>query len=115
MLKFEQFIETIDKLEEANILVLSLELRLFTHMGEKFSTVSEIAKKVKAPKEGIAALLNALVSIGAAKKQKKLFANTSVTYKYFCEKSPHYKRGTVFLRKENRNEWSERGNGIERH
>jgi ubiquinone/menaquinone biosynthesis C-methylase UbiE len=105
MLKFEQFIEMTDKLEEANILISALELRMFTHLGKKFCSVTEIAKKLKAPKEGIEAILNALVAIGAARKQKGQFANTSETYKNFCESSPHYKKGTVFLRKENRSEW----------
>jgi len=105
MLKFEQFIEMTDKLEEANILISALELRLFTHLGKKFSSAAAIAKKLKTPKEGVEAILNALVAIGAAKKQKSLFANTSETYKYFCESSPHYKKGTVFLKKDSRSEW----------
>ncbi len=105
MLKFEQFVEMIDKLEEANILTSALELRVFTHLEKKLCSASDIAKKLKAPEEGVEALLNALAAIGAARKQKGRFANTSETYKHFCELSPHYKKGTVFLRKENRSEW----------
>jgi SAM-dependent methyltransferase len=105
MLKFEQFIEMTDKLEEANILISALELRMFTHLGKKFGSAASIAKKLKAPKEGVEAILNALVAVGAARKQKSLFANTSETYKYFCESSPHYKKGTVFLKKDSRSEW----------
>ena len=105
MLKFEQMIEMTDRLEEANILLVALELKAFTHFGKKFFSATEIAKKMNAPKEGVEALLNALTAMGATRKQKGSFANTSETYKYFCESSPHYKKGTVFLRKENRNEW----------
>ncbi len=105
MLKFDQMIKMIDGLEEANILIAAFELRMFTHLGKKFSSASEIAKRMKAPKEGVEALLNSLAAMGAAKKQKNQFANTSETYKHFCETSPHYKKGTVFLKKENRGEW----------
>jgi ubiquinone/menaquinone biosynthesis C-methylase UbiE len=105
MLKFDQIIKMIDGLEEANILTAALELRLFTHLGKKFSSASEIARKMKVPKEGVEALLNSLAAMGAAKKQKNQFANTSETYKHFCEASLHYKKGTVFLKKENRGEW----------
>ena len=104
-MKFKQFVEMIDKLEESNILMCALELNIFTHLEKKFFSAAQIAKKIKAPKVGIEALLNALVAIGAARKQKGLFANTSEMYKHFCKTSYYYKKGTVFLKKENRNEW----------
>lgn len=105
-LKFEQFINKIDQLEEANILMAALEFRVFTFLGKKRLTHLTLAKKAGLHPEGTEALLNALVSLGAIKKIGKSFTNTIDSYKYLCEHSPHYKRGTVFLKKENRDEWS---------
>jgi ubiquinone/menaquinone biosynthesis C-methylase UbiE len=106
-LNFEQFINKIDQLEEANILMAALEFRIFTHLGKKRLTHTTLAKKARLQPEGAEALLNALASLGAIKKTGNSYSNAPDSYKYFCEHSPHYKRGTVFLRKENRDEWSE--------
>lgn len=105
-LKFEQFISKIDQLEEANILIAALQFRIFTHLGKRALTYQALAKKAGLQPEGAEALLNALVSMGAIKKVGKTFSNTPEGFKHFCEHSPDYKKGTVFLRQENRDEWS---------
>ncbi len=105
-LSFDQFVKKIDQLEEANILLAALEFRVFTHLEKNFLTHLSFAKKAGIDSEGAESLLNALASIGAIKKTGNKFSNTSESYKHLCERSPHYKRGTVFLRKENRDEWS---------
>ncbi len=106
-LNFNQFVDKIDQLEEANILIAALEFRIFTHLGKKALTYQALAKKADLHSGGAEALLNALASLGAIKKKGKAFANTPESFKHFCEQSPHYKRGTVFLRKANRDEWSD--------
>ena len=113
-LSFDQFVDKIDQLEEANILIAALELRIFTHLGKKAWTYQSLAKKARLHSEGAEALLNALVSLGAIKKKGNTFTNTSEGFKHFSETSPHYKRGTVFLRKENRDEWSKLMNLIKK-
>ncbi len=105
MLKFQDIIDKIDQLEEANILLAALEFRIFTHLGKKGLTASVLARKSKTQSEPLERLLNALTGLGALKKQNNTFLNTTETYKHFCEDSPHYKRGHVMLRKENRDEW----------
>ncbi len=105
-LDFDQFVNKIDQLEEANILIAALQFRVFTHLGKRGLTHQTFAKKAKIHPEGADALLNALVALGALKKTKNTFANTAESFKHFCEHSPEYKKGTVFLRKENRDEWS---------
>ena len=105
-LSFEQLVNKIDQLEEANILIAALEFRVFTHLGKRSLTSWALAKKSKIHPEGAEALLNALVSLGALRKSENTFANTSDSFRHFCEHSPQYKLGTVFLRKENRDEWS---------
>ena len=106
-LDFDQFVNKIDQLEEANILMAALEFRVFTHLGKRCLTSRTFAKKAEIHPEGAEALLNALVSLGALKKSGNTFANTAESFRHFCEHSPKYKKGTVFLRKENRDEWSQ--------
>jgi ubiquinone/menaquinone biosynthesis C-methylase UbiE len=105
-LSFEQFLNKIDQLEEANTLIASLKFRVFTHLGKRNLTSITLAKKAGINPEGAEALLNALVSLGALKKNGNTFSNTNESFKHFCEKSPDYKVGTIFLRMENRDEWS---------
>ena len=107
MLTFNQFIEKIDQLEEAKVLIAALQLRIFTLIGKKGLSLKKICWQANTHSEGTEPLLNALVAMGALKKIGKEFFNTSVTYKNFCESSKDYKKGIVMLRKEHRNEWEQ--------
>ena len=111
-LSFEHFIKKIDQLEEANILIAALEFRLFTHLGKKTLSSQSLANKAGLSLEGAEVLFNALASLGAIRKIGSSFANTPHSYKNLCEHSPNYKKGTIFLRKENREEWSKLTNVI---
>jgi ubiquinone/menaquinone biosynthesis C-methylase UbiE len=106
LLKFEQFLNKIDQLEEAYILIASLKFRIFSHLGKRGLTSRTLAKKADIDPEGAEALLNALVSLGALKITGNSFHNTAESFKHLCESSPEFKMGTVFLRLENRDEWS---------
>jgi SAM-dependent methyltransferase len=106
MLKFDQIIQKIDQLEEANILLAALELKVFSILNKKFLSAKAIALKAKTQPWETEQLLNALVAMGALTKKNGLFKNTSETYKHLCEKSPHFKKGFVRLRQENRDEWA---------
>lgn len=105
MLSFKQIIEKIDHLEEANILLAALELRVFSILKQKTLSSRVVANKAGSQPAETEILLNALVAIGALSKINGRFKNTSETYKHFCESSPDYKRGMVRLRSENRDEW----------
>ncbi len=106
MLKFKQIIEKIDQLEEANILLAALELQVFSILDKNLLSAKATAKKAGSSPHETEALLNALVAMGALGKKGALFKNTSETYKHLCETSPHYKKGFVRLRHENRDEWA---------
>ncbi len=106
MLNFQQIIQKIDQLEEANILLASLELKIFSILDKKLLSAQAIAKKAGSQPWETEQLLNALVAMGALSKKAGLFKNTSETYKHLCETSPHFKRGFVRLRQENRDEWA---------
>ncbi|PIQ95508.1 MAG: methyltransferase, partial [Nitrospinae bacterium CG11_big_fil_rev_8_21_14_0_20_56_8] len=106
MLSFNQIVETIDRLEEANILLAALEFRIFTHLGKERLSPRTVARRAGTHEEGTDLLLHALAAMGALKKRGDRFENTAETYRHFCATSPDYKKGTVRLRRENRDEWS---------
>lgn len=106
MLKFDQIIQKIDQLEEANILLAALELNVFSILDKKLLSAQAIAKKAVSQPLEMELLLNALVAMGALSKKNRQFKNTPETYRHLCETSPHYKKGFVKLRQENRDEWA---------
>lgn len=105
MLSYKQILDKIDQLEEAHVLMAALELGIYSVLEKKWMTAKAVSGKAGTNREGTAALLNALAAMGALRKRGDRFANTSETYRHFCASSPHYKKGTVMLRKENRDEW----------
>ncbi|MBI4389843.1 MAG: methyltransferase domain-containing protein [Nitrospinae bacterium] len=105
MMTFRQIVETIDRLEEAHVLLAALELKIFTALEKKQLTSEEVARAAKTHAPATETLLDALSAMGALRKRGKKFANTPETYKHLCETSKDYKKGIVMLRKENRKEW----------
>ncbi len=106
MLTFDEIVDKIDQLEEANILLAALELKLFSILDKQALTADEVAQKADIDREATGPFLNALAAMGALRKTKDRFKNTSETYKHLCETSRHYKRGIVYLRGQNRDEWA---------
>ena len=106
MLTLKQFTDTIDRLEEARILMAALEFRIFSILRQKKMTSSEVARQSKTKKGEMEALLNALTAMKALKFHKGRYSSAPQMYKYFCEDSPHYLRGTAFLKLEKNDEWA---------
>jgi len=107
VLTYKKFVDTIDALEDARVLLSGLEFDVFSVLDKKQMTVKQVAQKTRTVEEGMEALLNALVALGALKKTKTgRFANTSEMYKHFCRSSPHYKKGTAYLKLEKNDEWA---------
>ena len=106
MLTLEKFLERVDGLEEARILLAALEFKIFTVLDRKKMTSRQIALKSKCHPEAMESLLNALVALGALRLRAGKYSSAPDMYKHFCESSPHYKKGTVHLKKENNDEWT---------
>ena len=105
MLNLRQMLETIDRQEEARILLAGLEFRIFSVLGQKGLTGKEVCSNAGITQVGCETLLNALVSMGVLRKKGDRFHNSTETYKHFCETSKDYKKGTIMLRKNHRAEW----------
>jgi len=106
MLTLNQFTETIDRLEEARILMASLEFKIFSILGEKSMTARQIARSSKTKLDGMEPLLNALTAMKALRFEKGKYSSAPHMYKYFCESSPHYLKGTAFLKLEKNDVWA---------
>jgi ubiquinone/menaquinone biosynthesis C-methylase UbiE len=106
MLTLNQFTETIDRLEEARILMASLEFQIFSILRQKSMTARQIARSSKTKLDGMEPLLNALTAMKALRFEKGKYSSAPHMYKYFCESSPHYLKGTAFLKLEKNDEWA---------
>lgn len=107
MLTYRQFVDTIDKLEDARVLLAALEFDVFSVLGKKRMTAGQVARKTQTTEEGMDALLHALAALGALRKTGDgRFACTPEMYRHFCRSSPDYKRGTAFLKLEKNDEWA---------
>jgi ubiquinone/menaquinone biosynthesis C-methylase UbiE len=106
MLTLNQFTETIDRLEEARILMASLEFKIFSILRQKSMTARQITKSSKTKLDGMEPLLNALTAMKALRFEKGKYSSAPHMYKYFCESSPHYLKGTAFLKLEKNDVWS---------
>ena len=106
MLTLKQFTETIDRLEEARVLMAALEFKVFSILRQKTMSAGQVAKQSKTQPEEMKALLNALSAMKALRFQKGKYSSAPHMYKYFCESSPHYLKGTAFLKLEKNDEWA---------
>ena len=107
MLSYKDIVNKIDYLEEANILISALELSIFSILEKRSMSAKQVSSIAKTQFEGTETLLNALSAMGALTKYKNTYKNTPVTYKYFCELSPEFKKGTVTLKQENQGEYEQ--------
>jgi ubiquinone/menaquinone biosynthesis C-methylase UbiE len=106
MLTLKQFTETIDRLEEARILMAALEFKIFSILRQKSMTAGQVAKLSNAKLCEMEALLNALAAMKALRFEKVKYSSAPQMYKYFCESSPDYLKGTAFLKLEKNDEWA---------
>ena len=106
MLTIKQFTKTIDRLEEARILMAALEFKIFSILQQKSMTAGQVSRLSKTQPEETEALLNALTAMKALRFEKGKYSSAPHMYKYFCESSPHYLKGTAFLKLEKNDEWA---------
>jgi ubiquinone/menaquinone biosynthesis C-methylase UbiE len=106
MLTLNQFTETIDRLEEARILMAALEFKIFSILRQKKLTAQQVAQQSKTKLDGMEPLLNALTAMKALRFEKGKYSSAPHMYKYLCESSPHYLKGTAFLKLEKNDEWA---------
>ena len=105
LLSYEQFLNKIDQLEEANIILSALEFNIFSVLEKNSLRAKQVASLTKTTLECMEILLNSLAAMGVLNKTKNTFRNTHLTYKYFCQTSPDFRIGTVMLKMDSRGEY----------
>jgi len=90
-LNFPDLMSTLRAFQESRALLTALELNLFTAVGEGAST-AEAASRAGTDARATEMLLNALVALGALRKNDGLFYNTSVTSRHLVDSSPESAR-----------------------
>ena len=65
MLSYRDIINKIEQLEEANILLSALELKVFSVLKNKSMSARQVTSIIKTKFEGTEILLNALSAMGA--------------------------------------------------
>ena len=70
MLTLKQFTETIDRLEEARILMAALEFKIFSILRQKRMTAQQVTQQSKTKLDGMEPLLNALTAMKALRFEK---------------------------------------------
>ncbi len=106
MLTLKQFTETIDQLEEARILMAALEFKIFSILRQKSMTALQVVQQSKTKLDGMEPLLNALAAMKALRFDKGKYSSAPHMYKYLCDSSPDYLKGTAFLKLEKNDEWA---------
>ncbi|MFQ5449886.1 MAG: methyltransferase [Nitrospinaceae bacterium] len=106
MLTYRQILDKIDQLEEAKTLSAALELGIFSILKKDALSARVIARRAGTQPLETEMFLDVLVAMGALFKRGGRYRNTPETFKHFCASSPHYKKGMVMLRGEDRKEWS---------
>ena len=76
-------------------MLTGFELDIFSNIDESGNTNKQIAGKLKLDEHACERLMNALVSLGFLKKQKKLFFNTAESFTFLSRKSPDYLGGLM--------------------
>ena len=84
----------------------ALEFKIFSILRQKSMTAGQVARQSKTKPGEMEALLNALAAMKALRFDKGKYSSAPHMYKYFCEASPHYLKGTAFLKLEKNDEWA---------
>lgn len=75
---------------KSRILFTSLELGIFTVIGNENKTASEIANEINCNEKALEKILNALVNLGFLTKKYNQYANKVDSLLFLCKDSPNY-------------------------
>lgn len=87
--------ELVYAFQKSRILLTGFELDLFTNIEESGTTSEQLAQKLNLDRHASDRLLNALVSLGFLSKKDRLFFNTTESFNFLSQKSPHYQGGLM--------------------
>lgn len=87
---FEKFTKAAGAFKESRVLLTANELDVFTFIEKKFNTSEAIAKQIKADRDALERLLNALCAAKFIVKEKNKYFNTALTSKFLVKGEEDY-------------------------
>lgn len=90
---------------ETKVLLTAVRLDLFTVLGEKDRSLSDLVRQLGADERALALLLNALVAIKVLAKDGDRYANTGVARTHLVKTSPQYVGHLLLLQDAEWNNW----------
>jgi 2-polyprenyl-3-methyl-5-hydroxy-6-metoxy-1,4-benzoquinol methylase len=88
-----KLMETASLFWRSRIILTAFELKIFTALGQRRKTSTEVAKAIKANARATDRLMNALCAMGLLVKRNNKFSNTDVTSRFLIEGRPHFLGG----------------------
>lgn len=92
-MKYQYLMELALSFQKSRIFLTAYELGIFTVIGKKGKSSSQVADELSSAKRHTDRLLNALCALGLLKKTGERFSNTSLSLKYLVNSSPDFLKG----------------------
>ena len=86
--KYSELIQLANACSESQVLLSANTLSVFTAIGRKTLTATQIARECRADPEGMRLLLDALVSLGVLNRVKAGYRNTPLGLRHLDRRSP---------------------------
>lgn len=92
-MKYQYLMDLTLAFQKSRIFLTAYELGIFTAIGKKGKSSSQIADKLGSAKRHTDRLLNALCALGLLRKTGERFSNTRFSLKYLVNSSPDFLKG----------------------
>lgn len=86
----EQLRKMVTGFQQSRVILTGFELKVFTHLSNKGSTVEKLAKKIKADERALSRLLNALCALGLLRKVRDIYFNSDLASRHLVEGKDGY-------------------------
>jgi ubiquinone/menaquinone biosynthesis C-methylase UbiE len=93
MMKSQDLMELALSFQKSRIFLTAYELGIFTAIGKKSKSSSQLADELGSAKRHTNRLMNALCSLGILRKAGERFSNTPLSLKYLVNSSPDFLKG----------------------
>lgn len=104
---FEEITKKVGAFKDSRIILTANELNVFTHIQKGLNTAEIMARKIRADKNSLTRLLNALCAIKLLNKKGDKYRNTALSARFLAEGGRDYLGHTLLHHSNMWNKWSE--------
>jgi len=104
--KYSELIQLANACGESQVLLSANTLSVFTAIGRKTLTATQIARECRADPEGMRLLLDALVSLGVLNRVKAGYRNTPLGLRHLDRRSPEAVTNLLWLFAHHWHDWT---------